>query len=139
MSSTLSMNVKRLGHILKEGAEVQVGESGQRLEGASSLYWPVLSKIVKSHFRFDRSCQTASEFFGGQTAKFAAIDGSMNQNLLGGLAVFWAGAYAATGTVLYRSEQSPVVTAIFSRKVTDLQVAFPSMLTQSLMLNLRAR
>jgi len=109
MSSTLSMNVKRLGHILKEGAEVQVGESGQRLEGASSLYWPVLSKIVKSHFRFDRSCQTASEFFGGQTAKFAAIDGSMNQNLLGGLAVFWAGAYAATGTVLYRSEQSPVV------------------------------
>jgi hypothetical protein len=109
MSSALSLNVKRLGQILKEGAEGQVGESGQRLEGASTAYWPVLRKLMISDFRYDRSLETARKLFGNPNAKFAAIDGSMNQNLLGGLAVFWAGAYAATGTVSFRTEAGPLV------------------------------
>jgi len=94
---------------LKEGAEGQVTESGQRLEGASTLYWPVLRQIIVSDFKTNRSANAAKEMFGKQTAKFAAIDGSMNQNLLGGLAVFWAGAYAATGTITYHSETAPII------------------------------
>jgi hypothetical protein len=104
MSSTLSLNVKRLGQILKEGAEGQVSESGQRLEGASSAYWPVLRQLIISDFQPRRSLETAKEIFERTTAGFAAIDGSLNQSLLGGLAVFWAGAYAATGTVNYENE-----------------------------------
>ena len=109
MSSTLSLNVKRLGQILREGAEEQVGASGERLEGASGSYWPILSKLIVSDFRYDRSFETAQQVFRKPIAKFAAIDGSMNQNLLGGLAVFWAGAYAATGTISYRTDAKPLV------------------------------
>ena len=109
MSSTLSLNVKRLGQILKEGAEGQVGESGTRLEGASTNYWPILSKLLYSDFRYDRAFETARQVFGKSDAKFAAVDGSMNQNLLGGLAVFWAGAYAATGTISFRNDGKPFV------------------------------
>ncbi len=103
------MNVKRLGRILKDGAEGQVGESGERLEGASSSYWPLISKLLVSDFRFDRSYRTALEMFDGPAAKFLAVDGSLDQNLLGGLAVFWAGAYAATGTVTYSKDNPPDV------------------------------
>ncbi len=110
MSSILSMNVKRLGRILKEGAEGQVGESGLRLEGASTTYWPLISKLLVSDFRYDRSYGTAQELFKKPSARFAAIDGSMDQNLLGGLAVFWAGAYAATGSITYMKNERPAVT-----------------------------
>jgi hypothetical protein len=109
MSSILSMNVKRLGQILKEGAEGQVGESGERLENASRTYWELVSKLLVSDFRYDRSYETANELFNKSSARFAAIDGSLDQNLLGGLAVFWAGAYAATGTISYLKDRSPTV------------------------------
>ena len=107
MSSTLSLNVKRLGQILREGAEGQVSESGQRLEGASTNYWPVLHQLINFDFDTTRCTHTAERVFGKPTARFAAVDGSMNQTLLGGLAVFWAGAYAATGTIYYHDDSKP--------------------------------
>ncbi len=109
MASLLSQNTKRLGQILRDGAEGQIGESGQRLEGASSSYWPLISKLLVSDFSFERSFQEAARVFNGSDAKFAAIDGSLDQNLLGGLAVFWAGAYAATGTISYAKDGFPNV------------------------------
>ena len=108
MSSTLSLNVKRLGQILREGAEGQVGETGLRLESTSSIYWPLLNKTLISDFRYDRTYETARELFG-DVVRFAAIDGSLCQNLLGGLAVFWAGAYAATGTISFHADAKPSV------------------------------
>ena len=109
MSSLLSMNAKRLGKILKDGAEGQVGESGDRLENASRTYWPLVSNLLVSEFSYDKSYRTAQELFKEPAVKFAAIDGSLDQNLLGGLAVFWAGAYAATGTITYSTERAPLV------------------------------
>jgi hypothetical protein len=110
MASLLSQNTKRLGQILRDGAEGQVGESGQRLEGASSSYWPLISKLILSEFSFDRSYHKAQELFNGIHARFVAVDGSLDQNLIGGLAIFWAGAYAATGTISYSRDTSPSVT-----------------------------
>ena len=109
MASLLSQNTKRLGQILRDGAEGQVGESGQRLEGASSSYWPLISKLIVSDFSFERSYQKAQELFSGPNARFAAVDGSLHQDLIGGLAVFWAGAYAATGTISYSKDRIPNV------------------------------
>jgi hypothetical protein len=103
------MNVKRLGRILKDGAEEQVGESGDRLELASKSYWPIINNLLISTFTYDKSWRTAQELFKGPAARFVAVDGSLDQNLLGGLAVFWAGAYAATGTVTYSPDHTPVV------------------------------
>ncbi|HUK51644.1 MAG TPA: hypothetical protein VLV18_11450 [Terriglobales bacterium] len=109
MSSLLSVNAKRLGKILKDGAEGQVGESGERLENASKSYWPLISNLLITDFKFDRSCRTAHELFKRADARFVAVDGSLDQNLIGGLAIFWAGAYAATGTVAYSSNTAPVI------------------------------
>lgn len=109
MSSILSTNTKRLGQILKNGAEGQVTESASRLEEASESYWPLISNLLISDFQPSRVFVKAKELFNGAEARFAAIDGSMDQNLLGGLAVFWAGAYAATGTVTYSKDAKPQV------------------------------
>jgi hypothetical protein len=107
--SLLSQNTQRLGQILREGAEGQVGETGQRLEKASSTYWPLMRRLIVSEFSFERSYEEAVRLFKSPRARFAAIDGSLDQNLLGGLAVFWAGAYAATGTVNYENAAAPKV------------------------------
>ena len=109
MSSLLSMNAKRLGQILKNGAEGQVTESESRLEGASESYWSLVAKLLVSDFSFNKVYEKATELFNMPTVGFAAVDGSLDQNLLGGLAVFWAGAYAATGTITYNKDTAPKV------------------------------
>jgi hypothetical protein len=109
LSSPLSMSVKRLGQILKNGAEVQVGESESRLQSASDDYWPLIRNLLVTEFKFDRSYETARELFGKEKVRFAAVDGSEDQKLLGGLAVFWAGSYAATGSITFDKDQQPTV------------------------------
>lgn len=103
------MNVKRLGQTLKVGAEGQVAEAEGRLETASEMLWPVVKELVVSDFRFDRSYETVVKLFGAADAAFVAIDGSEDTKLLGGLAVFWAGSYAATGTIKYHPDRAPSV------------------------------
>lgn len=103
------MNVKRLGQILRTGAEGQVGESEGRLETASEAYWPLIHELLVSDFNLVRCNETVLKFFQGAKVRFAAVDGSEDQQLLGGLAVFWAGSYAATGTVTYHADAQPEV------------------------------
>ena len=110
MSSPLSLSVKRLGQILRDGAEGQVGESEGRLGGASENYWPLIQHLLKTDFDPNKSLSTSKRIFSGSTVKFAAIDGSLDQQILGGLAVFWAGSYACTGTVTYNLGDLPTVT-----------------------------
>jgi hypothetical protein len=109
VSSPLSVNVKRLGQILRTGAEGQVEESQGRLETASEAYWPLIHKLVISDFNLARCNETVLKFFEKGEVSFAAVDGSEDQQLLGGLAVFWAGSYAATGTVTYHPDTQPEV------------------------------
>jgi hypothetical protein len=109
MSSPLSMSVKRLGQILKDGAEGQVGESEGRLQTASDNYWPLVRDLLITDFKFEESHETALNLFGKDKARFAAVDGSEDQRLLGGLAVFWAGSYAATGSITFYKDQPPHV------------------------------
>ena len=109
LSSPLSLSVKRLGQILRDGAEGQVGESETRLGAASETYWPLIRRLILSDFRPGRSYSTAHRIFQTNSVRFAAVDGSLDQQLLGGLAVFWAGSYASTGTVTYRQEEHPSI------------------------------
>jgi hypothetical protein len=103
------MSVKRLGQILKDGAEGQVGESEGRLQTASDNYWPLVKDLLITEFKLDKSHETALKLFGKDKARFAAVDGSEDQRLLGGLAVFWAGSYAATGSITFYTDQRPYV------------------------------
>jgi len=103
------MNMKRLGQTLKIGAEGQVAEAEGRLEAASEALWPIVKELIVSDFRFDRSYETAVKVFGAADVGFVAVDGSEDQKLLGGLAVFWAGSFAATGTIAYHPDREPSV------------------------------
>jgi len=109
LSSPLSLSVKRLGQILRDGAEAQVGESESRLGAASETYWPLIRTLLVTDFKPESAHYTAKKIFGTDTANFAAVDGSEDQKLLGGLAVFWAGSYACTGKVAYHKDQLPSV------------------------------
>jgi hypothetical protein len=101
--------VKRTGELLRAGAEGQIDDSRGRFEAAKVLYDRLLRDLIVSDFRLDLAYDTASRFFGGTRVRYAAIDGSMDQVLTGGLAVFWGGAYAVTGEVEFHRDSSPKV------------------------------
>ncbi|MFH0849120.1 MAG: DNA double-strand break repair nuclease NurA [archaeon] len=101
--------MKRTGELLRVGAEAQVDDSRSRFEAAKVLYDRLLQNLIVSDFSFGLAHEVASKFFGGPKAKYAAIDGSMDQVLTGGLAVFWGGAYAATGEAEFRKDSPPKV------------------------------
>ncbi|MCJ7767148.1 hypothetical protein MUP79_01990 [Candidatus Bathyarchaeota archaeon] len=99
MTSLLSSQVKRFGSLLRLGAEEQVDETRDRLEATVRLYQNFISSLIVSDFDPVKALETARRFFGSERVRFAAIDGSQDQRLISGLAVFWGGAYAVTGTI----------------------------------------
>ena len=101
--------MKRTGELLRVGAQSQIEDSRGRFEIAKGLYDTLLKDLIVSDFSNSRAYGTALEFFGSSKIKYAAIDGSMDQVLTGGLAVFWGGACAATGEVEFSSELGPRV------------------------------
>jgi len=101
--------VKRTGELLRTGAEGQVDDSRSRFEAAKVLYDKLLRNLIVSDFGLDLAYETASKFFGAPKVRYAAIDGSMDQVLTGGLAVFWGGAYAVTGEVEFGEDSQPKV------------------------------
>lgn len=98
-----------MGQILRNGAEGQVGESETRLGAASETYWPLIRTLMISDFSPGRTYSTARNLFQSDSIRFAGVDGSEDQMLLGGLAVFWAGSYASTGTITYHEKEPPSV------------------------------
>jgi len=109
LSSTISLHVRRLGDILRRGAEDQVDESKSQLESVKGLYEDLLSTLLVTSFNQPEAYTTALQMFGTPKVKFAAVDGSQDQQLIAGLAVFWGGAYAATGTIEFKENAPPHV------------------------------
>jgi hypothetical protein len=99
LSSPQSSQVKRFGSLLRGGAEAQIDETRDRLEETVRLYKDFVSSLIVSGFDKGRARRTAERMFGSAKVRFAAIDGSQDQRLVSGLAVFWGGAYAVTGTI----------------------------------------
>ncbi|MEM3608212.1 MAG: DNA double-strand break repair nuclease NurA [Candidatus Bathyarchaeia archaeon] len=107
MASPLSLHVKRISRVLRDGAEDQVEDAMRRLEAAGKLYDVLLSRIMISSFDPSLAYETALEMFGSPRVRFAAVDGSQDKRLVAGLAVFWGGAYAATGIIEFKPESPP--------------------------------
>ena len=99
MSSELSAQLERLGNLLRRGAESEVDDTKMRLESAAQLYKDFISSLIVTKFDIEGAARTAEELFGSSRVKFAAIDGSEDQRLIAGLAVFWGGSYASTGAM----------------------------------------
>jgi hypothetical protein len=107
LTSPLSLHVKRISRVLRDGAEDQVEDAMERFEAAGKLYDALLSKIIVSSFDLPRAYETALEMFGSPKVRFAAVDGSQDRRLVAGLAVFWGGAYAATGVIEFKPNLPP--------------------------------
>jgi len=99
LSSELSSQIERLGNLLRQGAEGEVDDTKVRLESAAQLYKDFISGVIVTSFDPVAAARTAEALFGTKRVKFAAIDGSEDQRLIAGLAVFWGGSYASTGVI----------------------------------------
>jgi hypothetical protein len=107
--SSLSGAVKRTSEVLRFGASSQVADYEQRFSSLRSLYGGLLSEFVRMRFDREEAFETAREFFGGSSVRFAGIDGTMYSRPLFDLVIFFGGAYASTGTVEFLEKEAPLV------------------------------
>jgi hypothetical protein len=60
-------------------------------------------------FDNEEAFETAKEFFGLSSVRFAGIDGTMYSRPLFDLVIFFGGAYASTGTITFQGKDKPVI------------------------------
>lgn len=109
MSSSLSDAVKRTSDMLKLGASMQVLEYEQRFSSLKNFYESPISDLIIMNFNCKEALETAKEFFGASTVRFAGIDGTMYSRPLFDLVIFFGGAYASTGTVTFLENDKPKI------------------------------
>ncbi|MBS7616320.1 hypothetical protein KEJ45_03885 [Candidatus Bathyarchaeota archaeon] len=107
--SPLSNAVRRTCNILKHGASMQVLDYEQRFSSLKSFYESLLSNLIKMDFPPKEAYETAKEFFGATSVRFAGVDGTMYSRPLFDLMVFFGGAYASTGTITFSEDKLPTV------------------------------
>jgi hypothetical protein len=107
----LSLNdaVKRTCDSLRLGATKQVTDYEQRFSSIKNLYDDLLVGLIRTGFDPKDACETAREFFGGTTVRFAGVDGTMYSRPLFDMVIFFGGAYAATGTINFSENAEPEV------------------------------
>ena len=108
-SSALSNTIKRTSDLLKLGASGQVTEYENRFQSLRALHDRLLSDFIISNFNNEKAYETAKQFFGSSTIRFAGIDGTMYSRPLFDLIIFFGGAYASTGTVTFTKDNKPTV------------------------------
>ena len=107
--SSLSDAIKRTSEVLRLGASSQVLDYEQRFSSLRSLYDGLLSNLIRMDFDQKEAYETAKEFFGTSSVRFAGIDGTMYSRPLFDMVIFFGGAYASTGAVTFAEEDKPTV------------------------------
>jgi hypothetical protein len=98
---SLSDTVKRTCNSLRQGATKQISDYEQRFSVLKNLYDELLANLIKTGFNPKEARETAMEFFGSTSVRFAGVDGTMYSRPLFDMVIFFGGAYAATGTVTF--------------------------------------
>jgi hypothetical protein len=106
---SLSDTVKRTCNTLRQGATKQISDYEQRFSTLKNLYDELLANLIRTGFSPKEAWETAAEFFGTTTVRFAGVDGTMYSRPLFDLVIFFGGAYAATGTVSFSENAEPKV------------------------------
>ena len=106
---TLSDTVKRTFNSLRQGATAQVTDYEQRFSALKNLYDDLLANLIVTDFNPKEAWETAMEFFGSDTVRFAGIDGTLYSHPMFDMVIFFGGAYAATGTLTFRESALPKV------------------------------
>ncbi|MGC9345979.1 MAG: hypothetical protein ACP5ER_04210 [Candidatus Bathyarchaeales archaeon] len=105
----MSDAVKRTSDVLRLGASMQVLDYEQRFSSLKNLYDGLLSNLIRTGFNCKEAWETAKEFFGAPSVRFAGIDGTMYSRPLFDLVIFFGGAYASTGTITFSENDKPWV------------------------------
>ena len=107
---SLSNAIKRTCDTLRQGATKQVTDYEQRFSSIKTIHDDVLSNLIIEGIDPKQAYETAREFFGGTTVRFAGVDGTMYSKPLFDMVIFFGGAYAATGTIQFSETAQPEVT-----------------------------
>ena len=97
--SRISRRIRRTGDLLLGGAQKQVTDYKGRFDSLSGIYDAFLSKMLIPYPEVGVNTEFVDRFFGKRTLSFAGIDGTICKDAVFDLLVFFAGAYAAHGTV----------------------------------------
>jgi hypothetical protein len=106
---SLSDTVKRTCNSLRQGATKQISDYEQRFSVLKNLYDELLANLIKTGFNPKEARETATEFFGSTSVRFAGVDGTMYSRPLFDMVIFFGGAYTATGTVTFSESAEPQV------------------------------
>jgi hypothetical protein len=106
---SLSDTVKRTCNSLRQGATKQISDYEQRFSVLKNLYDELLANLIKTGFSPKEAWETATEFFGSTSVRFAGVDGTMYSRPLFDMVIFFGGAYASTGTVTFSESAEPQV------------------------------
>ena len=99
---SLSDAMKSTCDNLRQGATKQVTDYEQRFSVLKDAYDGLLVNLIKSGFNPKDAWETAKEFFGSDSVRFAGIDGTMYSRPLFDMVIFFGGAYASTGNIKFR-------------------------------------
>ena len=106
---SLSDTMKHTCDNLRQGATRQVTDYEQRFSILKDAYDDLLVNLIKSRFNQKEAWETAKEFFGSDSVRFAGIDGTMYSRPLFDMVIFFGGAYASTGTIKFSEAAEPQV------------------------------
>jgi hypothetical protein len=106
---SLSEATKRACDNLRKGATSQVTDYEARFSILKDAYDGLLANLIKPGFSLKEAWETAKEFFGTGSVRFAAVDGTMYSRPMFDLVIFFGGSYASTGTVTFREATEPQV------------------------------
>jgi hypothetical protein len=109
VAPSLSVTVKRTCDTLRQGATKQISDYEQRFSALKNLYGELLENLIKQGYSPNEAWETATEFFGSPSVKFAGVDGTMYSRPLFDMVIFFGGAYAATGTITFKENAEPLV------------------------------
>ncbi len=102
--SSLTDALRRSSEALKLGASSRVSDYEQRFSSLKNLYGDLLADLVRADFGRSRVYETAIQFFGDSTVRFAGVDGTMYSRPMFDMVIFFGGAYASTGTVTFTED-----------------------------------
>ena len=106
---SLSKMVKRTCDNLRSGATKQITDYEQRFSGFTNLYGELLSTLIRTGWNKEEAWETAKEFFGSESVRFAGVDGTMYSRPLFDMVIFFGGAYASAGSITFTRDAPPRV------------------------------
>lgn len=109
LDPAVSNALKRTCENLRQGAKKQIEDYETRFSVLADLHDNLLSNLIIEGYDKKEAWETGVEFFGSDTVRFAAVDGTMYSRPLFDIVIFFGGAYATTGSITFAETRAPQI------------------------------